>query len=449
MRIKYVPLLMLLCILPLALDFKSEEGGGHAAQIALVIPVLLSGFLLALSGPRFRNASTLRSLAFLAVTLTVAGSVVPQILQGNDPGNYLRVLLAFLLFMIGFHIGCHPWADARLMRFRQLMFVSMALSLVVSLVYGMASGGSIIDARFKIVSPVLLGFQGFLLYDIVTKRSATRTEFVAFIFTLAVELLSVTRSLMLGTILLFCLATWLGSRSLPHLTKSLIRTSAISAVLAVIVVAATSVIAPTVLSKWSDRIFVFETTSNGKDPTTLSRIAEMEGQYDQVTSSAQNLVLGMGFGHEYRFAQKYFNDLVATQAFSGDGLKKRDSWEAGHNFWVYQLYSGGIAFGMALPITILLACVLCALKYRRARGIPRNIENLDSLGRYLMVTAGMLATTIGGNPLGPRYSGIIYGLAFGLMIAAFSQLSSRSVRRMSYSATSHYRRESAATQMGR
>jgi hypothetical protein len=31
MRIKYIPLLMLLCVLPLALDFKGDESGGSAA----------------------------------------------------------------------------------------------------------------------------------------------------------------------------------------------------------------------------------------------------------------------------------------------------------------------------------------------------------------------------------------------------------------------------------
>jgi hypothetical protein len=39
-----------------------------------------------------------------------------------------------------------------------------------------------------------------------------------------------------------------------------------------------------------------------------------------------------------------------------------------------------------------------------------------------MVTAGMIAET-GGNPLGPRYNGIIYGIAFGIMVSAYCQLS--------------------------
>ncbi|MCR4469386.1 O-antigen ligase [Burkholderia sp. SCN-KJ] len=449
MRIKYIPILMLFCIVPLAFDFKSDDGGGHAAQIVLVVPALLSGLLLALSGPRFRKSSALRSFATIAVTLTVAGSVVPQILQSNDPGNYLRVLLAFLLFMIGFYIGCHPWADDRLRLFRRVIFVGMALSLIFSFTYGAVSAGSVLDARFKIISPVLLGLQGFLLYDIVAKRSATRIDVIVFIATLVVELLSITRSIILGTIVIFCFSTWLASRSLPHLAKLLIRTTAITIFAAIFVGGVTWIISPSVLEHWSQRIFFSETTSNGKDPTTLSRLAEIEDQYDQVTSDAQNLVFGMGYGHEFHFSETYFYDLLATRAFSEDILKNRGAWEAGHNFWVYQLFSGGIAFGVALPVAILLACFMCTLKYRRVNRIPHNEEHLDSLGRYLMVIVGMIVSTIGGNPLGPRYGGLIYGLAFGLMLASYSRLYFPQALQSFRSIGGAPRRESMAIEMER
>ncbi|MGP8441165.1 hypothetical protein ACT2E5_03350 [Burkholderia vietnamiensis] len=428
MRIKYIPLLMLLCVLPLALDFKGDESGGSAAQVFLVVPVLASGFLLALSGPRFRNSSTLRTITVSAITLTVIGSVIPQLIHGNDPGNYLRVLLSFLLFMMGFHIGCHPWSDDRLLRFRRLFFVSMSLSLIFTFLHGMTSGASITDARFKIVTPMLLGFQGYLLYDLVTKRAATRVGLAVFIITLVIELLSVTRSFMLGTILLFCLATWIGSRSLSSLTTTLVRTSAIGIVVVAAVGVTATIVAPNVMEKWSERVFAFEATSNGKDPTTLSRLAEIEGQYDQVTSSATNLIFGMGLGHEYHFAPQYFYELISTQAFSADVLKRRFTWEAGHNFWVYQLYSGGMAFGIPLPAAVILAFFLCVIRYKKVRKTRIDSPYLDALGRYLMVTAGMIAETIGGNPLGPRYNGIIYGIAFGIMVSAYCQLSRKRLK---------------------
>jgi hypothetical protein len=33
------------------------------------------------------------------------------------------------------------------------------------------------------------------------------------------------------------------------------------------------------------------------------------------------------------------------------------------------------------------------------------------------------ATSIGGNPLGPRYSGLVFGVALGLLVATYTRLS--------------------------
>jgi hypothetical protein len=47
---------------------------------------------------------------------------------------------------------------------------------------------------------------------------------------------------------------------------------------------------------------------------------------------------------------------------------------------------------------------------------------LPVLGRAIMLFAALPATSIGGNPLGPRFSGLIFGIALGLMIATHSRL---------------------------
>jgi hypothetical protein len=39
-----------------------------------------------------------------------------------------------------------------------------------------------------------------------------------------------------------------------------------------------------------------------------------------------------------------------------------------------------------------------------------------------MLFAALPATSIGGNPLGPRFSGLIFGVALGLMIATHARL---------------------------
>jgi hypothetical protein len=420
MRGKGVPLLAILFLLPLAFDYKTaDDSQSHLLQYLLVAPPLVCGVFLALMGPRFRSKSQLRSLVSIAVTLTVAGSVVPQFLQGNDVGDYLRVILTFVLFLVGYHVGCHPWSDARAKIINQLLFATMAVSMIDSLLYGLATGGSIDDVRYRILSPVLLGFQGLLLHEIVVRRAASKIALVFFVATLIIELLSVTRSFLVGTVLLFCFASLLAAPTISHLAKSLLRTLLVAAALGGVVAAGAVWIFPSVLDHWSQRIFFAEGTQSGKDPTTLSRLAEMENQYDQVTSTGTSLLTGMGYGHHFGYAEDY---IVEMLEFSKRGdLEAIDSWSAGHNFWVYQLFAGGILFGVALPLALLYNLYRCTISYRRWRRASPAADYLQNMGRYLLVSAGMIVTTVGGNPLGPRFSGLVYGIALGLLVAAYSK----------------------------
>ncbi|WP_133300362.1 hypothetical protein [Paraburkholderia lacunae] len=420
MRGKGVPLLVVLFLLPLAFDYKSTDADrSHTLQYVLVAPALIVGVLLALKGPRFSTKSQLRSLVSIALTLTVGGSIVPQLLQGNAIGDYLRVLLPFVLLLVGYLVGCHPWSESRMKSFSRYIFVGMALSMVASSGSGMASGGSIDELRYQIISPVLLGFQGLLLHEIVVRRRAGKVASIFFSATLAIELLSVTRSLLVGSVLLFCFATWLAAPTVGHLAKSLFRTFIVAVVLGGAVAAGVVSFLPSVLDHWSQRIFFAETTQSGEDPTTLSRLAELQDQYDQATSTVTSLMTGMGYGHHFGYSENYV--LRMLEFSKRADLESVNAWQAGHNFWVYQFFAGGILFGVALPAALLYALYRCSMTYRRWRRVMPGAVFLDDMGSYLMVVAGMIATTVGGNPLGPRFSGLIYGLALGLLVAGHSK----------------------------
>ncbi|HTI19148.1 MAG TPA: hypothetical protein VL598_15970 [Trinickia sp.] len=413
-------------ICPLAMDYKAvNDASSHLAQVMLAVPTLLAGAILMLIAPRFTDRSSLRASVSLALALAVPASLITQFVQGNVLGQYLRVLLPFLLFYVGYMVACRPWQEARIEQFEKAIFWANVICLAFTFAYGMAIGGPLSDVRYRIVSATFLGLQGVLLHEFVIAKRFTALTLGIFVATVVVELLSVTRSLLVGTALLFLLAVWMSAASMRHLIRALMRAVIVSILLGGVVFGALSFL-PDVAQHWTQRIFAEKQTQAGKDPTTITRLAEMKYQYDAVTSSTLSLLIGEGYGREYRYSPTYLPDLEG-QMSKKDFYAIRD-WPAGHNFWVYQFYAGGLLFGLAMPVAILYALLRCLITYRRWRVAVPDAPYLPVLGRAILLTAALPATSIGGNPLGPRFSGLIFGVSLGLMVSMHVQLRRFSTR---------------------
>lgn len=423
MRNQHAGLWIWICVLPLAFDFKAPDAQtSHAAQWLVVFPALGAAIALIMIGPRFAHPVPLRRFVACALLLSVGGSIVAQMLQGNDVGNYLRVLLPFLLFAVGFSVACRPWQPVRIAQIENAMWYANVLCLVFTFVFGLAVGGSLHDVRYRIVSPTMLGLQAVLLHQFIVARRFSVTTVLVFLATLVVELLSVTRSLMVATALLALFATWIASPTLRHLLRAGVRL--MGALLCIAAIAGVGAwVAPDVASHWTQRVFAAKETAANRDPTTITRLAEMRDQYDQVTSSASTLLFGEGYGHEYRYSPVYLPDLEG-QISEKDFYAIHD-WTAGHNFWVYQLFAGGLVFGIGMPLAMLGALMKVGFACRRWRRLMSR-ESRDPMigpfGRAVMLLAAMPATSIGGNPLGARFSGLIYGIALGLAVGLYAQL---------------------------
>ncbi|HEX7907939.1 MAG TPA: hypothetical protein VF534_07585 [Paraburkholderia sp.] len=407
-------------LLPLALDYKATDANtGHFAQFVFVIPAFAAGLALLLIAPRFHERSRLRSLVTWSVLLCVLGSLVAQLIQGNDAGNYLRTLLPFLLFMLGYLVACRPWSEFRITQFEKALFVGNVISLVFTFIYGIATSGDLEEVRYRIISVTLLGLQGVLLHEFVVAKRFSAFTVGIFGASLVVELLSVTRSLLVGTVLLFLLAMALSAPTMRHIWRAASRSIVIGAVLAGM--AGVAVLAfPTVAEHWTQRIFASEESRSGKDPTTITRLAEMRDQYDQVTAEPETLLFGEGYGHYYRYSPLYLPDLA--DLISEKDFYAINEYAAGHNFWVYQFFAGGLVFGIAMPLATLAALAICFFAYRYWRSVVPDAPMLPVLGRAIMLFAALPATSIGGNPLGPRFSGLVFGVALGLMIATHARL---------------------------
>ncbi|HEY1995483.1 hypothetical protein [Paraburkholderia sp.] len=420
MRNKFTGVWIWLFLLPLALDFKgAEDASSHLTQILLVAPSVGAGLLLLLIAPRSESRSHLRKVITFALLTTILGSVLTQALQGNDAGNYMRVMLPFLLFTLGYFVACHPWSDVRLAQIEKALMWSMIVSLVFSFMYGMATGGGLDQLRFRIVSVTFLGLQAILLHEFVVAKRYTRFALALFLGSIVIELLSVTRSLLVGTALLFMLATWLSATSFRHLLRAAMRSLVIGLLIGVTVMGAASLF-PGVSAHWTQRIFASKGTEAGVDPTTITRLAEMKNQYDQVTSSTVSLLAGEGYGHPYRYSPTYLRDLHGQM--SAKDFFAIHEWVAGHNFWVYQFFAGGLLFGIGLPLAVLYAIYKSVMAHREWRRRMPGMLYLPVLGRSILLLAALPATSIGGNPLGPRFSGLIYGVALGLVVATYARI---------------------------
>ena len=420
MRNKFAAIWIWLFLLPLAFDFKGAETASKAIQILLTVPSMLAGCLLLLIAPRFARRSRMRTVVTSLFLLTMLGSIATQMLQGNDSGNYMRVILPFALMLLGYYVGCRPWDAPRLEQLERAMYWSMIASLVFSFGFGMAtSGGGLAEVRFRIVSVTFLCLQGLLLHEFVVAKRITKFTVLLFLATIVIELLSVTRSLLVGTALLFVYATWLAAPSLKHLFKAGVRAVMIFSLLGGMAVASAAFF-PKVAEHWVQRMSFAKDTESGRDPTTITRLAEMKDQYDQTTSSTLGTLVGMGYGHDYRYSPYYLPDLAGQ--FSKKDFYAIKEWAAGHNFWVYQFFAGGLLFGLALPLAVLWALWRGSNAYRSWRHRAPDALYLPVLGRALLILAALPATSIGGNPLGNRFSGVVFGVALGLLVASYARV---------------------------
>jgi hypothetical protein len=421
MRNKTAVLWIWMCFVPLAFDYKAPDAQfGHGAQWAVVFPALAGAVILSMIGPRFTRASRLRTFVTGAIVLSLCGSLVAQVLQHNPFGNYLRVLLPFLLFGLGYAAMCRPWHPHRLVQIEHALYDANVIGLVFTFFFGlMAVGGPLSDIRFRIVSPTMLALQGMLLHQFIVARRFSPAMVAVFIGTLVVELLSVTRSLLLATVLLALFAAWLAAPSLRHMLRAITRVAA--ALLCVAALGAgTAWLFPSITNHWTQRIDAAQKSDSDRDPTTVTRIAEIRDQYDQVTASAESLLFGKGYGHEYRYSPIYYPYVQET--FSKEDYFAISDWVAGHNFWVYQFYAEGLVFGACMPLAVIVALVWGGTAFRRWHRIAPREPLLMPLSMALLVLAALPGASIGGNPLGPRFSGLVYGVALGLVVSLYARL---------------------------
>ncbi len=407
-------------LLPMALDFNGPVGGG-LVQFLTCGATLGAGLLLILGRSVRKPRTSLEGFSWVAVWGTLLASAMSASVNEVPFGNYIRAIMPWILFGLAFVVGAQRGAQANSGDVLRMMKLGAGISVVHKLLIGFfMTNLGVDDIRYQIISPALFTLEAITIYELIVLREANRISAVLLLTCLSIQVISVTRSALLGALLLLGSALWMasgGKRRFVHRFVKLCFVCVGSLSLAVFL---SVLFSPRVLERWVERIFHYEST--GVDLTTVTRLAEIAEQLNLWQRSAFTMLFGRGFGAEYGWSEEYWD--ILRVAYSLEDILTPQFY-AGHNFFVHSLFAGGALFGPLVPVAAFWS--VCA-GIRAVRRVLASVSEpalrgevwVKTLGTSTLVTVALFVTTIGGNPLGSRYGGLLHGLALGLLAGSFA-----------------------------
>ena len=126
-------------------------------------------------------------------------------------------------------------------------------------------------------------------------------------------------------------------------------------------------------------------------------------------------------GASYGFSGEELVELIPVIGIEEASI---DWWFAGHNFWIYSLFTQGVLFGLILPLLILYVLyenVRSMILHIRSREGFLNISQQDRIFLIYVLgfsLVGFVLSTIGANPLGSRMLSLYLGVLLGVFFMA-------------------------------
>ena len=395
--------IIFLAILPLAFDFKAQNSGGSAFQ--LIISAFCLFFCFYISMSRFRSKSSYEYNILSALIFFSVGVFCVSMVRGVDFGNYIRVFFPFLLYVVGFSAASKCIIAGHQESLRKAVYWGSAISVFVTFFVGLSAvQGDIFSARYRIVSACVHIAIISSLVDVRMKEKFDVLSILTLASSVVVIVLSGTRSLALASIVVGLFAVLFLANGIQNF-----RNNALKLVLSVIVAMPFMYyigdIFPDIGNSWGSRFDSL--ANNGFDLTSLTRIAEINGMLEIWGDNIWSMIFGVGLGRNYYWTGI---ELELVRSVLGSDFIGDEQFEAGHNFWVYSLYSGGLFFGPVFPVVIVTSLFYSVRMQVKSLCRGRNFffDSYFSLGGLSVVSFVLM--TIGGNPLGPRYSGLLYGV---------------------------------------
>ncbi|MFN0127807.1 MAG: hypothetical protein ACKV19_14095 [Verrucomicrobiales bacterium] len=416
-----------------AFDFKADvgegaQGGSLAQALFLLVACLSGGAAMVLSGRQLllRPGVWLLLLwwGFLGyIALTSLG-------QGVEPGRFARIVLPYL--MIGLGLGVAQAAAGRGLTPMQIvtpMVAAGVINVVWRVVYGfMFKGATLETARMEVFSPAMNPLFAYLGAAMLLRPRFHWTNLAVAAVALGGVLISVTRGLLfpivtagvVGTGCFVLGAAWgvFSLRQIPRKVVALVGGGAFG----LMVLGGAQVAAPTLIERWSQRLFHHAGNNTSADLSWLTREAEAQGMLTILEKDPVHFVIGKGMGGSYYWDPSYWPELwtvyPSNYDFSGD------IWFNGHSVWTYTLFSGG-GIGLVLHLAFFGAAVLHGLAAVRASARSGRVDGQTWLGFLPVFTVCcLLSESFTSNQLAERLAGVMLGLSAGLPQALY-----RSTRR--------------------
>jgi hypothetical protein len=394
----------ILMFFSLSLDFKGEDGGSFLIYTMTAIG-LISGIAVILINGFPQYESKFEFFLGFASMMPILTSFIPMLFGDLEFDSFARNALPYIFLTVAFH--AIVTVDANDMkRLASSLFWAALISICFTFVYGLLSSGQgLLEIRYQVISSYTAGALSFCVTEYLYRENIRISRFFALSLILIVSFIAVTRSYALAVVgsLLFTIIASKFSSVQPLRRISIFSTS----VVVLTIVLASYILVPDYVTRWVDRAFSVDV---GYDITELTRLAEIESQISSLFYSVNNFLFGKGIGGIYVWSDRY-------TALLKDFINEADLYGqysfVGHNFWVYSVFSNGIAIGLLLPLAIVLSTTKALILVVSKKPINIKIYWMSiSVFAFFVYT---LIFTIGGNPMGNRSSGMLLGVFFGFL----------------------------------
>jgi hypothetical protein len=325
-------------------------------------------------------------------------------------GNYIRAIIPFLMCYCMYDVIARS-APSNCFFILKFAYWFSIVSVVSTFIFGYIGAGSDLSGiRFQIISPMISVVLAVAPARLLLGRKINLLDVLSLSAVIAIVFISVTRGIMISVFasIFFAviISVLLFGRGIVYGRVAFIFGSLFVFVLT------SYLYQPDIFERWFSRVGTVD--EYGFDPTSLTRLAEVEYQLSYLTSDLVTFLFGAGIGSEYRWSGDY--DGYLSIFLSEGDLYGKFSY-VGHNFWVYSVYAGGVFIGLLIPFILLFSFYRYFASLLKIKNFNNNFD-IDSFsgacfcGTIFFIF--ILISTIGGNPFIARSGGASIGIFIGI-----------------------------------